>query len=134
MTSLKQSLDVVVVFQATNLISKKELLTMDPDTDDGQLVYEVTAEPKHGFLESKLRPGSSISTFTQGEGDIFTACFQVFCANLPHVCSETMDDLLTYVIRSSEFLPHACFCPGELVRPEPAAEEGQGSALCFVSS
>lgn len=52
--------------QATNLITKKELLTMDPDTDDGQLVYEITAEPKHGFLESKLKPGSPAHTFTQG--------------------------------------------------------------------
>lgn len=39
---------------------------MDPDTDDAQLVYDVTAEPKHGFLESKLKPGNPISTFTQG--------------------------------------------------------------------
>uniref|UniRef100_A0A8C7CEK8 Fraser extracellular matrix complex subunit 1 n=1 Tax=Oncorhynchus kisutch TaxID=8019 RepID=A0A8C7CEK8_ONCKI len=52
---------------ATNLISKKELLTMDPDTDDGQLVYEVTAEPKHGFLQSKLKPGAPITTFTQAD-------------------------------------------------------------------
>lgn len=54
------------VHQATNLITKKELLTMDPDTDDGQLVYEITTEPKHGFLESKLKPGNPITTFTQG--------------------------------------------------------------------
>uniref|UniRef100_A0A8C7MVD0 Fraser extracellular matrix complex subunit 1 n=1 Tax=Oncorhynchus kisutch TaxID=8019 RepID=A0A8C7MVD0_ONCKI len=53
--------------KATNLISKKELLTMDPDTDDGQLVYEVTAEPKHGFLESKLKPGAPITSFTQAD-------------------------------------------------------------------
>lgn len=39
---------------------------MDPDTDDGQLVYEITTEPKHGFLESKLKPGNPITTFTQG--------------------------------------------------------------------
>lgn len=39
---------------------------MDPDTDDGQLVYEITTEPKHGFLESKLKPGNPVSTFTQG--------------------------------------------------------------------
>nr|XP_013998936.1 unnamed protein product [Salmo salar]XP_013998937.1 unnamed protein product [Salmo salar] len=53
--------------KATNLISKKELLSMDPDTDDGQLVYEVTAEPKHGFLESKLKPGAPITSFTQAD-------------------------------------------------------------------
>lgn len=39
---------------------------MDPDTDDNQLVYEVTAEPEHGFLESKVKPGNPVSTFTQG--------------------------------------------------------------------
>ncbi|XP_071003248.1 extracellular matrix organizing protein FRAS1-like, partial [Oncorhynchus clarkii lewisi] len=53
--------------KATNLISKKELLTIDPDTDDGLLVYEVTAEPKHGFLQSKLKPGAPITTFTQAD-------------------------------------------------------------------
>nr|XP_014352206.1 PREDICTED: extracellular matrix protein FRAS1-like [Latimeria chalumnae] len=51
--------------KATNLISKKELLTMDPDTDDKQLVYEITTEPKHGYLESKLKPGTSVHMFTQ---------------------------------------------------------------------
>ncbi|XP_061586644.1 extracellular matrix protein FRAS1 isoform X2 [Cololabis saira] len=51
----------------TNLITKKELLTVDPDTDDGQLVYEVTAAPKHGFLESKLKPAGPITTFTQAD-------------------------------------------------------------------
>ncbi|CAJ1069789.1 extracellular matrix protein FRAS1 [Xyrichtys novacula] len=53
--------------KATNLISKKELLTVDPDTDDNQLIYEVTTEPKQGYLESKLSPGSPISTFTQAD-------------------------------------------------------------------
>lgn len=56
----------MLFLQATNLITKKELLTMDPDTDDNQLVYEITAEPKHGFLESKQKPGSAVTTFTQG--------------------------------------------------------------------
>ncbi|XP_048099370.1 extracellular matrix protein FRAS1 [Alosa alosa] len=53
--------------KATNLISKKELLTVDPDTDDGQLVYDVTTSTKHGFLESKLKPGTPITTFTQAD-------------------------------------------------------------------
>lgn len=39
---------------------------MDPDTDDGQLVYQITTEPKHGFLESKIKPGNPITSFTQG--------------------------------------------------------------------
>lgn len=64
--SISYFYDSLVFLQATNLITKKELLTMDPDTDDGHLVYEITAEPKHGFLESKQKPGSAITTFTQG--------------------------------------------------------------------
>ncbi|RXN23492.1 extracellular matrix FRAS1-like protein [Labeo rohita] len=53
--------------KATNLITKKELLTIDPDTDDGQLTYEVTTEAKHGYLESKLNPGKPITSFTQAD-------------------------------------------------------------------
>nr|XP_040148101.1 extracellular matrix organizing protein FRAS1 [Ictidomys tridecemlineatus] len=51
--------------KATNLITKKELLTMDPDTEDSQLVYEITTGPKHGHVENKLQPGRAASTFTQ---------------------------------------------------------------------
>ncbi|XP_051540724.1 extracellular matrix organizing protein FRAS1-like [Myxocyprinus asiaticus] len=53
--------------KSTNLISKKELFTIDPDTDDGQLTYEVTSEPKHGYLESKLKSGKPITSFTQAD-------------------------------------------------------------------
>ncbi|XP_076856944.1 extracellular matrix organizing protein FRAS1 isoform X2 [Brachyhypopomus gauderio] len=53
--------------KATNLISKKELHTVDPDTDDGHLTYEITAEPKHGYLESKLQPGTPVTSFTQAD-------------------------------------------------------------------
>ncbi|XP_037685994.1 extracellular matrix protein FRAS1 isoform X5 [Choloepus didactylus] len=51
--------------KATNLITKKELLTMDPDTEDPQLVYEITTGPKHGHVENKLQPGRAAATFTQ---------------------------------------------------------------------
>ncbi|XP_046512812.1 extracellular matrix organizing protein FRAS1 isoform X5 [Equus quagga] len=51
--------------KATNLITKKELLTMDPDTEDPQLVYEITMGPKHGYVENKLQPGRAAVTFTQ---------------------------------------------------------------------
>ncbi|XP_032256495.1 extracellular matrix protein FRAS1 isoform X2 [Phoca vitulina] len=51
--------------KATNLITKKELLTMDPDTEDQHLVYEITAGPKHGHVENKLQPGRATVTFTQ---------------------------------------------------------------------
>ncbi|XP_042325028.1 extracellular matrix organizing protein FRAS1 [Sceloporus undulatus] len=50
-----------------NLITKKELLTMDPDTDDKLLVYEITVKPKHGYIEKKLQPGIPVTTFTQEE-------------------------------------------------------------------
>ncbi|XP_022361766.1 extracellular matrix protein FRAS1 [Enhydra lutris kenyoni] len=51
--------------KATNLITKKELLTMDPDTEDQHLVYEITAGPKHGYVENKLQPDRAAVTFTQ---------------------------------------------------------------------
>ncbi|XP_012928771.1 extracellular matrix protein FRAS1 isoform X2 [Heterocephalus glaber] len=51
--------------KATNLITKKELLTMDPDTDDPRLVYEITSGPKHGHVENKLQPGRAAASFTQ---------------------------------------------------------------------
>ncbi|KAM5339144.1 extracellular matrix organizing protein FRAS1 [Glossophaga mutica] len=51
--------------KATNLITKKELLTMDPDTEDLQLVYEITRGPQHGHVEHKLQPGRVAVTFTQ---------------------------------------------------------------------
>ncbi|ELK16426.1 Extracellular matrix protein FRAS1 [Pteropus alecto] len=51
--------------KATNLITKKELLTVDPDTEDVQLVYEITTGPNHGYVENKLRPGRAAVTFTQ---------------------------------------------------------------------
>ncbi|XP_054995058.1 extracellular matrix organizing protein FRAS1 [Sorex araneus] len=53
--------------KATNLITKKELLTTDPDTEDQQLVYEITAGPSHGYVENKLQPGRATATFTQEE-------------------------------------------------------------------
>ncbi|XP_064005810.1 extracellular matrix organizing protein FRAS1 [Pogoniulus pusillus] len=51
--------------KATNLITKKELLSTDPDTDDKQLIYEITSGPRNGYVESKLNPGTAVATFTQ---------------------------------------------------------------------
>lgn len=39
---------------------------MDPDTEDSQLVYEITVGPMHGYVENKLQPGRAAATFTQG--------------------------------------------------------------------
>uniref|UniRef100_A0ACB8E9A0 Extracellular matrix protein fras1 n=1 Tax=Sphaerodactylus townsendi TaxID=933632 RepID=A0ACB8E9A0_9SAUR len=43
-----------------NLITKKELLTVDPDTEDKQLIYEITTGPRHGYVEKKLQPGTPV--------------------------------------------------------------------------
>lgn len=54
------------LIQATNVITKKELLATDPDTDDKQLIYEITTAPRNGYVENKLKPGTAVTTFTQG--------------------------------------------------------------------
>ncbi|XP_064918597.1 extracellular matrix organizing protein FRAS1 isoform X3 [Columba livia] len=51
--------------EAANVITKKELLVTDPDTDDKQLIYEITAAPRNGYVENKLKPGVAVTTFTQ---------------------------------------------------------------------
>lgn len=56
----------LALIQATNLITKKELLTTDPDTDDKQLIYEITTGPRNGHVENKLKAGTAVTTFTQG--------------------------------------------------------------------
>ncbi|XP_077157208.1 extracellular matrix organizing protein FRAS1 isoform X3 [Paroedura picta] len=48
-----------------NLITKKELLTVDPDTKDKQLIYDITTGPRHGYVEKKLQPGMPVTSFTQ---------------------------------------------------------------------
>uniref|UniRef100_A0A3B4AGL3 VWFC domain-containing protein n=1 Tax=Periophthalmus magnuspinnatus TaxID=409849 RepID=A0A3B4AGL3_9GOBI len=83
--------------KATNLISHKELLTMDPDTEDDQLVYEITSEPKHGFLESKLKPGSPITTFTQADINLGLIRYVLH----PESLQETMD-LFKFSVRDSK--------------------------------
>ncbi|XP_051278840.1 extracellular matrix protein FRAS1 isoform X2 [Dicentrarchus labrax] len=83
--------------KATNLITKKELLTMDPDTDDGQLVYEITTEPKHGFLESKLKPGNTITTFTQADINLGLIRYVLHQENV----QETMDNF-KFLVKDSK--------------------------------
>ncbi|KAM9330542.1 extracellular matrix organizing protein FRAS1 [Gastrophryne carolinensis] len=53
--------------KASNYITKKELMTIDPDTDDKQLIYEILSGPTHGYLENKLKPGVVLNSFTQEE-------------------------------------------------------------------
>uniref|UniRef100_A0A672MQB1 Extracellular matrix protein FRAS1-like n=1 Tax=Sinocyclocheilus grahami TaxID=75366 RepID=A0A672MQB1_SINGR len=79
--------------KATNLITKKELLTIDPDTDDGQLTYEVTTEAKHGYLESKLNPGKPITSFTQADINLGLIRYVLSEDNV----QETMDNFRFFV-------------------------------------
>ncbi|KAL4617481.1 extracellular matrix protein FRAS1-like [Arapaima gigas] len=55
--------------KVTNVISKKELLSLDPE--GGAIVYEVTTEPLHGFLEFKLNAGVPVHTFSQGRSNTY---------------------------------------------------------------
>lgn len=59
---------------------------MDPDTEDSQLIYEVTTGPMHGYVENKLQPGRLAATFTQG---VFLGTYNgETCSNaaLPYFC------------------------------------------------
>ncbi|XP_028297012.1 extracellular matrix protein FRAS1-like [Gouania willdenowi] len=73
--------------KATNLITKKELQTIDPDTEDEHLIYEVTFEPKHGIIENKLYPGTSISSFSQADVNVGLIRYVLYQENV----LETMD-------------------------------------------
>lgn len=73
----------MALIQATNLITKKELLTTDPDTEDKQLIYEITNGPRNGYVENKLKPGTAVTTFTQGTED--ELYFVAFCLQLLHI-------------------------------------------------
>ncbi|KAF6131131.1 hypothetical protein HJG60_008020 [Phyllostomus discolor] len=79
--------------KATNLITKKELLTMDPDTEDLQLVYEITRGPQHGHMEHKLQPGRVAVTFTQG-GDSQTQEVGGICSTTTLSASLILQPLL----------------------------------------
>uniref|UniRef100_A0A8D0CH89 Fraser extracellular matrix complex subunit 1 n=1 Tax=Scleropages formosus TaxID=113540 RepID=A0A8D0CH89_SCLFO len=83
--------------KATNLISKKELLTMDPDTDNNQLLYEVTTKPKHGFLETKLKPGTPITSFTQADINLGLIRYVVNEENI----QQTMDNF-KFLVKDSK--------------------------------
>lgn len=44
-------------------------MTTDPDTDEKQLIYEITNDPRNGYVENKLKPGTTVTTFSQGMED-----------------------------------------------------------------
>ncbi|KAF7205299.1 extracellular matrix organizing protein FRAS1 isoform X2 [Nothobranchius furzeri] len=83
--------------KAVNLITKKELLTVDPDTDDTQLVYEVTAQPKHGVLENKVKPRSSVTSFTQADINLGLIRYVLHQENV----LETMDNF-QFLVKDSK--------------------------------
>ncbi|XP_074849859.1 extracellular matrix organizing protein FRAS1 isoform X2 [Carettochelys insculpta] len=82
---------------ATNLITKKELLTMDPDTEDKQLIYEITGEPKHGHVESKLKPGTAVTMFTQEDVNLGLIRYVLFEERI----QETMDSF-QFLVKDSK--------------------------------
>jgi len=43
------------------------LLTEDPDTEPNRIIYTVTSDPRHGYLESTRREGQEIKSFSQGK-------------------------------------------------------------------
>ncbi|XP_053317651.1 extracellular matrix organizing protein FRAS1 [Spea bombifrons] len=83
--------------KASNFITKKELMTIDPDTEDKQLVYEISSGPNHGYLENKLKPGVSVSTFTQE--DINLGLIQYILHNEKY--KETMDNF-KFLVKDSK--------------------------------
>lgn len=52
--------------KAVKVITKRDLLTQDPDTGADMIIYTVTSEPRHGYLENILEMGRKITSFTQG--------------------------------------------------------------------
>ncbi|XP_065453534.1 extracellular matrix organizing protein FRAS1 isoform X1 [Chrysemys picta bellii] len=83
--------------KATNLITKKELLTMDPDTGDKQLIYEITTGPRHGHVESKLKPGTAVTTFTQEDVNLGLIRYVL----LEEKIQETMDSF-QFLVKDSK--------------------------------
>ncbi|KAM7157358.1 extracellular matrix organizing protein FRAS1 isoform 1-T1 [Molossus nigricans] len=83
--------------KATNLITKKELLTLDPDTEDLQLVYEITTGPKHGRVENKLQPGRAAGTFTQEDVNLGLVCYVLHEENV-----HEMMDSFQFLVKDSK--------------------------------
>lgn len=78
----------LALIQATNLITKKELLTTDPDTDDKQLIYEITDGPRNGYVENKLKPGTTVTMFSQGMED--GLCVVAFFPSAASICQNSL--------------------------------------------
>ncbi|KAE8631113.1 hypothetical protein XENTR_v10001087 [Xenopus tropicalis] len=83
--------------KATNFITKKELMTMDPDTEDRNLIYEITSGPLHGHLENKLKPGAQLTSFAQE--DINLGLIQYILHDDKH--KETMDNF-KFLVKDSK--------------------------------
>nr|XP_023647481.1 extracellular matrix protein FRAS1-like [Paramormyrops kingsleyae] len=52
--------------KVASIISKEELLSVNPEVDERQVTYNVLIEPKHGVL-TKYDNGMAINTFTQAD-------------------------------------------------------------------
>ena len=62
--------DFFILFKAFGVIGKKALLTEDPDTEPDRILYSVTSDPRHGYLESTSNEGRLIRSFSQGTTSI----------------------------------------------------------------
>nr|XP_039273813.1 extracellular matrix protein FRAS1-like [Styela clava] len=51
--------------KAMGVISKRQLLTEDPDTSADMITYTITSDPRHGHIESNLQPGHPLKAFSQ---------------------------------------------------------------------
>ncbi|CAJ0943984.1 unnamed protein product, partial [Ranitomeya imitator] len=83
--------------KASNYITKKELMTMDPDTDDKLLTYEILSGPTHGYLENKLKPGVLLTSFTQEDVNLGLICYILNEAKY----METMDNF-KFLVKDSK--------------------------------
>ncbi|XP_025024783.1 extracellular matrix protein FRAS1 isoform X2 [Python bivittatus] len=80
-----------------NLITKKELLTMDPDTEDNHLIYEITTGPKHGYVEKKSQPGRMVTTFTQEDVNLGLIQYVLHEENI-----QKMEDSFQFLVKDSK--------------------------------
>jgi len=65
-----------------NVLTKRVLLTEDPDTPPDLIFYTITSEPRHGHLESSLDSGTAIKMFTQGELIDQSVVFKTFASSV----------------------------------------------------
>ncbi|CAK8671603.1 unnamed protein product [Clavelina lepadiformis] len=82
--------------KALSVITKRLLLTEDPDTEPEHIIYTVTSDPRHGHLESTLNSGDPIRRFSQA--NINTGLIRYV---LSDVSTEATRDSFMFNVRDS---------------------------------